>query len=238
MRDLLSSSSAGCSHRRSLGRCDRFSGGGRRPRTRGAAGASPIARPADQKAIAAPASALTRCSMLPAAFNDRKLMSGLPAANSPKMNTSPITSQQPAVGAGGVQPAPHSKADQQVHQVVERDELGPEQGLVGLSGEVTNAGDHEAEQPDQDVAGTDEQHERLTRVVGRGDRSSRHAHAPLCATDRYSATPTLPHAPCNRSPTPSPFVAGRLWPSRSFSALATVDLARAERSTTTFSVCS
>jgi hypothetical protein len=226
MCDLLSLSWAGCSYRdvRSTAPTSSvlISGGqGRTARP----DASPMARPTGQKLIAAPASALTMRSTLSAAFNDRKLMSRLPAANSPNMSTNPVTGQQqPAIG--GVQPAPHGQAgqaDQQVHQVVERVELEPEQDLVGPSGEITNAGDHEAKQPDQGVDGTNEQREPLARVASRGDWPSRHDHAPSATTDRYPATPTPPYGPCNRRQ--GPFVAGGLWPRRSVAALVTVDLA-------------
>jgi hypothetical protein len=60
--------------------------------------------------------------------------------------------QQPAVGPGGVQPSPEresGQADGQVDEVVQRVDLEAEQGLVGLGGEVVEAGDEEAEDADE-----------------------------------------------------------------------------------------
>jgi hypothetical protein len=62
--------------------------------------------------------------------------------------------QQPAVGPGRVQPPPHGQAGQadgQVDDVVQGVDLEAEQGLVGLSGEVLEAGDEESQDPDQGV---------------------------------------------------------------------------------------
>jgi hypothetical protein len=62
--------------------------------------------------------------------------------------------QQPAIRPGGVQPAPQrqpGQADGQVDDVVQRVDLEAEQGLVGLSGEVLEAGDEESQDPDQGV---------------------------------------------------------------------------------------
>jgi hypothetical protein len=80
---------------------------------------------------------------------------------------------------------------------VERVQLEAKQGLVGLGGEITNAGDYKAEQPDQGVDGADAQGEELAGVPG-GGGSARHAAAPSVTTDRCRANPTLPPAAGNR----------------------------------------
>src|SRR5215207_10902814 len=72
--------------------------------------------------------------------------------------------QQPAIGPGGVQAAPQGQpgqADGQVDQVVQRVDLKAEQGLVGLGGEVVEAGDEEAEDADEGVDGADGQGQQL-----------------------------------------------------------------------------
>jgi len=66
--------------------------------------------------------------------------------------------QQPAIGPGRVQPPPQGQAGQadgQVDEVVEGVDLEAEQGLVGLGGEVVEAGDEEAEDADEGVDGAD-----------------------------------------------------------------------------------
>src|SRR4029450_5826905 len=87
--------------------------------------------------------------------------------------------EQPAVGPGGVQPAPErqaGQADGQVDEVVQGVDLEAEQGLVGLGGEVLEAGDQEAEDADQGVDGADGQGQQLAGVPGGriGSRPSGH----------------------------------------------------------------
>ena len=83
--------------------------------------------------------------------------------------------QQPAIGPGRVQPPPQrqpGQADGQVDQVVQGIDLEAEQGLVGLGGEVLEAGDEEAEDADEGVDGADGQGQQLAGVPGRGAAES------------------------------------------------------------------
>src|SRR5215207_10942446 len=88
--------------------------------------------------------------------------------------------QQPAIGPGGVQPAPQgqpSQANGQVDEVVQGVDLEAEQGLVGLGGEVVEAGDQEPSDADQGVDHTDGQGEQLGGVPGGGVGTSRHENS-------------------------------------------------------------
>src|SRR5215212_10040028 len=85
--------------------------------------------------------------------------------------------QQPAVGPGGVEPAPQrqaGQADGQMDDVVQGIDLEAEQGLVGFGGEVVEAGDEEPSDADQGVNHTDGQGEQLGGVPGGGVGTSRH----------------------------------------------------------------
>jgi len=55
-----------------------------------------------------------------------------------------------------------------VHDVVERVDLEPGQGLVGLGGEVPEAGDEEPGDADQGVDGPDDQGQQLGGMPGGG----------------------------------------------------------------------
>jgi hypothetical protein len=111
--------------------------------------------------------------------------------------------QQPPIGPGGVQPAPErqpGQADGQVDQVVEGVDLEAEQGLVGLGGEVLDAGDEEAEDADEGVDGADGQGQQLAGCLVEGAaESGRRAMKDASVAERAGAGPFHSSPACCRA---------------------------------------